>query len=283
MSPRIDLSDLWSTTFQATYVITTPGRERHVERLLGSLPFDPRLVTLDRCESGIDCRRDAPEANHHVVVGERHRRLVAKAAARRLRNVFVFEDDAEFVPASDGRDGAGDALRQALEWARAHPDGWDVFYLGFLAPWFTGCAYVNRAVVRPSRPLFAHALAYNGSVFERLLAVDFRADHRPPRHRWLESLGRSRAPDLPYFSDGVGSIDTWLSYARLRRHAAHPVAVIQHALPPGTAESWTRRTGRRYDPYRTPRHQVSAALVWHYVTRAAAVTAALAILVWMAG
>lgn len=278
MSDRHLLSRLWASTFGATYVITVPGREGHVARLLTSLAIDPDLVTIDVVEAGMDCRRGVAESNHHVVVGERHKRIVAASAARGLASVCVFEDDAELALRGD-RDRA--ALVRAMEWLRTHADQWDVFYLGYLAPWFTGCAWVRQSVVAPGRPLFAHALAYNRSVFDRVLAVDLRADHRPALHRWLERAAGTRNERDAYFRDGVASLDTWLSYASIRRRAVHPLAAIQHQLPPGTAESWRRRTGRPYDVYRTPRQQAAIALAWHYSTLTAAGGAAAA-LVWAA-
>ena len=73
----------------------------------------------------------------------------------------------------------------------------------------------------------------------------------------------------PYFRDGVGSLDTWLSFSRLRRYAAHPVQVVQHALPPGTEAGWRRRTGRPYAVRETPRTLVRLAIGAHYLRWAA--------------
>jgi hypothetical protein len=276
--PSSQLSSQWASTFDATCVITVPGRERQVARLLGSLPFDPGLVSIDVAPAGVDCRRGTAETNHHIIVGERHKRIVADAASRGLGNVCVFEDDAEMVM---GGDEDKRALVRGLEWARTRADRWDVLYLGYLAPWLTGCAWVSRSIVRPARPLFAHALVYNRSVFGRVMNVDLRSDHRPALHRWLERAAGMRNERHAYFREGVASLDTWLSYADIRRRAVHPIAAIQHQLPPGTAESWRRRTGRTYDVYRTPRQQASVALAWHYSVRMAGGAGAAA-LAWAA-
>jgi len=276
-----DFPARWVDAFAETHVITVPGREVHLRRLLASLPIDPALVHVDFADRGVDCRTGLTESNHHVIVGERHRRLVADAAARGLRSVLVLEDDAEFVP--DARPGGASfaALGRAIDWAGTHRDRWDVFYLGFLAPWLTGSALVAPGVIRPARPLLTQAIAYNASVFDAILAIDFRADHRPWLHRRVEAALRPDGRVEPYFRDGVGSIDSWLSYAPIRKYAAHPLAVVQHVPPPGTAESWTRRTGRPYDPYRTPRAQVSLSIATHYGVRTAVPAGAAAGLFWL--
>jgi hypothetical protein len=240
------------------------------------MPFDVDLVTIDYCEPGMDCRRGVPEPNHHVVVGERHRRLVTDAHGRGLDTLFVFEDDAEFVAAP------ADALGQALRWLRRYPTRWDIFYLGFLAPRLSRCAWVARGVIRPSRPLFAHALGYHRRAFRGIEAIDFTRDHRPLTFRTAERFTSSRAARGRYFLEGVGSIDTWLAHSALRRYATYPALVVQHQLPPGTETTWQARTGRPYDVYDTPTRQVTAALVWHYAVLGG-LGAFVALLVWWLG
>lgn len=258
INTRADLTALWAETFDATVAITVPGNEHRLERLLASLPFDPALLTVDCQPRGLDCFRGLPEANHHVVVGERHKRVVADARARRLRNVFVLEDDAEFAP--DG----GPALSRVLRWIRAHPDAWDVFYLGCLPPLLSRCSFVAPGVIRVHRPLFAHALCYHHRVFDAVLTIDLRGDHRRSLHRYVERLASPRGRASAYFRDGVGSIDSWLAFSRLDRLASHPLLMAQTALPPGTEAGWRRRTGRPYDVHRTPRAHVAIALALHY-------------------
>lgn len=265
------LTRLWARAFDETHVITTPGREARVERLLATLPFDPALLRIDTCAPGQDCLTGAPQPNHHIVVGNRHKRIVEDARRRGLRNVFVFEDDAEFV------EGGHDVLRRALLWADAHRSRWDVFYLGYQAPLLSTSSFAARAVVKPRRPLFAHALAYGAGIYDDVIAIDLAGDHRPPFFRTMERLafpvGRSEA----YFREGVGSIDTWLSFSGARRFAAHPILVVQTSLPPGTEDGWARRTGRPYDVRETPRTLARIALLLHYGIVALAVIALLAV------
>lgn len=265
-----DLTCLWSQAFAETHVITVDGHERRLERFFASLPFDRGLVRVDRCAPGRDCLTGAPHANHHLVVGNRHKRLVGEARQRGARNVFVFEDDAEFV----GGDMA--PLAGALRWARANAHRWDVFYLGFLAPLLSTCAYASRHVVRPSRPFHAHALCYAAPAYDAVIGIDFTRDHRPRFHRAMERVASPAGRRAPYFRDGVGSIDTWLSFSRLRRFAAHPVQVVQHALPPGTEDGWRRRTGWPYDVRQTPRTLVRLAIGAYYLRLGVAVAAMLA-------
>ena len=248
----------WTAAFDHTVVLATAGAEARVEKLVGTLPVDdPTHVTVDWCDRGVDCLTGRAETNHHVVVGRRHQRVVARAAREGRRNVLVLEDDAELV------DAPAVAWNAVLTWIAEHPDAWDVFYLGFSAPFLTRCSLVTPHVVRPRRPFFLHAVCYHARVFEPILAVDLQADHRPRLHRRIERLLDLRS-DEPYFRDGVGSLDTWLSFASVRKLGAHPVLIAQTSLPPGTEAGWTRRTGRRYDPHRSPTEQVTAALAVHY-------------------
>jgi hypothetical protein len=267
---RDDLTRLWADTFDATVVLTIDGNEERVARLVATLPFDPRLLTVDRAPRGIDCETGRPEANHHIVVGKRHRKVVADARRRGLKNVLVLEDDAEFVP------GDPEALRRVLAWLR-RVQTWDVFYLGFGAPFMTRCSYAARNIIRVYRPFLAHALCYNHRVFDQILAIDFSVDHRPPLFRAIENLAFSNRREAGYFRDGVGSLDTWLSFRRLKKYAAHPILVVQTSLPPGTEANWLRRTGRPYDVHDTPGQQVNLALAVHYAFVIVAVLLTLAL------
>jgi hypothetical protein len=222
------------------------------------VPFDPGLLTIDRGRLGYDCRSGEPLDNHHLIVGNRHKKIIEEAATAGLDNVCVLEDDAEFVSA-DARH-----IASILDWVRQNRNRWDVFYLGFCAPFFTRCSFVKRRIVRANRPFFAHAIVYNRRIYDQVLAVDFSADHRPRLFRAVEWCTSGDRRTSPYFRHGVGSLDTWLSFSRLRKYAAHPMLVVQTALPPGTELAWKRRTGREYDFHATPRHQVMIALGAHY-------------------
>jgi hypothetical protein len=252
------LTRLWARAFDETHVIVTQGREARVERLMASLPFDPALLTIDTCPPGRDCLTGAPESNHHVLVGNRHKQIVAGARQRGLRNVFVFEDDAEFV------EGDEDVLRRALAWVDAHRHKWDVFYLGYQAPLLSTASFAARGIVKPRRPLYAHALCYSADIYDEFLAVDLAGDHRPAFFRMMERLAFPGGRAEAYFREGVGSIDTWLSFSGARRFAVHPILVVQTSLPPGTEEGWVRRTGRPYDVRETPRTLARIALGLHY-------------------
>jgi hypothetical protein len=271
--PRADVrrvTELWQETFGATVVIATEGHEARLQKLIDSVPFDPAILTIDRCARGLDCRTGRRSDNHHLIVGNRHKTIVETAARAGLRNVCVLEDDTEFVGRNRGE------LAAVLEWVRTHSDRWDVFYLGFGAPLLTHCSYAARNVIRTYRPFFAHALCYNHRIYDRILAIDFSRDHRPFVFRAVERIASNRRRQERYFQDGVGSLDTWLSFSGLRLYAAHPLLAIQTALPPGTEASWRKRTGTAYDPYRTPEHQVRVALALHYSLWGAAAFLALA-------
>ena len=50
--------------------------------------------------------------------------------------------------------------------------------------------------------------------------------------RAIERLAFSNRREAGYFLDGVGSLDTWLSFRRLRKYASHPILVVQTAFLP---------------------------------------------------
>lgn len=252
------ITRLWTEAFAETVVITVLGNELVLQRLIESLPFDAGLLRIDTDRRGIDCRTGQPHSNHHVIVGERHKRIVQDARRRGLRNIFVLEDDAEFTP------GDGATLVRVLEWTRDHDDGWDVFYMGFTAPLLSKCRRVTRDIVKPSRPLAAHALCYHRRVFDKILAIDFLQDHRSWVFRGVERLFSPGGRDNPYNRDGVGALDCWLSVSNLKRVAAHPIQVIQTNLSPDMARDWRRFSGSDYDVYETPRRLVRIALTFHY-------------------
>lgn len=144
--------------------------------------------------------------NHHVGCALSHRAVIADARQRRLKNVLVFEDDAVF-----DRDTLP-MLSAMLE----ELDGieWDVFYLGGhtwdgrgeLVP---GC----RMLRAPLTITTGHALAYNHTVFDRMLA------------------------DLPESFDGmvdwIGThygIDQYLSHLDVRKVLAEPMIAMQVEL-----------------------------------------------------
>jgi len=191
-------------------------------------------------------------------VGNRHKKIVEAARRAGHRNVFVFEEDAEFLQ------GTEEKLERVLRWVGSHETRWDVVYLGFLAPFLTRTAWRNRDIVTLTRPLHAHAIGYSSRAFDPILALDFTEDHRPLLFRTLESLTSPEGRKEPYFRDGVGSIDTWLSYSRLRRLGSYPRLVVQSQLPPGSEANWERRTGRKYDYRRTPNEMLKISLATHY-------------------
>ena len=255
---RDALSRQWAATFDETVVITIDGHEARLDRLLATLPIDASLLRIDRGPRGYDVRTGQPETNHHVIVGGRHQRIVEAARRDGRRNVCVLEDDAEFT-VDDGR-----ALTAALRWAAAHEDRWDLFYLGFMAPLLSRCAWVAPHVVRPSRPIFAHAVCYHRRSFDDVLAVDLRGDHRSQLFRTVERVFSPRGRSTAYHRDGVGALDCWLSVSPLRRYAAHPIQVVQTSPPPDTARDWRRFSLSAYDVHATPRLLVRSALATHY-------------------
>lgn len=269
------LTQLWTDAFDETVVLTVDGNDARLGRFLATLPLDPSLVIVDRCPRGYDSYTDRPEDNHHVLVGNRHKRVVRSARQRGLKNIVVFEDDVEFT----NRD--LDALAHALTWVKDHAEDWDVFYLGFAAPLLSRCSRVNEHIIRVHRPFFAHALCYSSRVFGDILAIDFRADHRPTFFRIMERIASPRGRRDPYFRQGTGSLDTWLSFSRLNRLAVDPIAAVQSSLPPGTAESWRRRTGRPYDIHQTPRELVAIALKVQRMRTLALWAASVALLVFL--
>ena len=92
------MTELWADTFAETVVLTVDGNEERLQRLIESLPFEPALLRIDCYRPGYDCCSDQPADNHHLVVGNRHKRIVEHAKRRGLKNVFVFEDDVEITP-----------------------------------------------------------------------------------------------------------------------------------------------------------------------------------------
>jgi hypothetical protein len=274
---KAELTRLWAGTFDETVVITVDGHEERVRRLVQSLPFDATLLRIDRYPPGRDCRSGLPQANHHVVVGERHKRIVEDARRRGLRNVVVLEDDAEFTA------GDGAALRRVLEWVGANGDRWDLFYLGFMAPLLSRCALVTRSIVRPSRPHGAHAVCYHGRIFDEILSINLTGDHRPRWFRAVERVFSPRGRNNPYHRDGVGALDCWLALSRLRRFAAHPVQVVQTHLPPDSERDWRRFSSCRYDVHETPRLMVRNALAVHYALWALPAAAVLGFVLALTG
>ena len=268
-----DLTELWTATFDETVVITVDGHDARLERLMATVPFDPGVVIVDRCPRGYDSYAHRPETNHHVLVGNRHKKIVEAAAKQGLKNVFVFEDDAEFT----GHD--AETLAQVLTWARGHADEWDVFYLGFAAPLLSRCSRIDDHIIRVHRPFFAHALCYSQRAFDPILSIDFTADHRPLFFRAMERLASPHGRRDDYFRQGVGSLDTWLSFSQLGRLASDPILVVQTSLPPGTEDAWRKRTGRSYDVSRTPQELVTIALRVHRVRSLASWAAVAALLI----
>ena len=102
------------------------------------------------------------QPNHHVGCGLSHRAVVAEAHAQGLKNVLVFEDDVLFT------DDAVPGLQTALE-ELARRD-WKLFYLGACRwkqefPPLEGC----RRLAQAGAVTCAHAVAYDQSVYERIL------------------------------------------------------------------------------------------------------------------
>jgi hypothetical protein len=102
------------------------------------------------------------EPNHHVGCGLSHRAVVAEAKAQDLENVLVFEDDVLFT------DDAVPGLQTGIEELRGR--NWKFLYLGACRwrrefPPLPGA----RRLAQAGPVTCAHALAYNKSVYDRIL------------------------------------------------------------------------------------------------------------------
>ena len=100
--------------------------------------------------------------NHHVGCTLSHRGVIALAHSQQLKNVLVFEDDAIFL------DDTIENLAGCIE--ELKKVDWNIFYMGGHKwgqqfPLAAGCSFLQR----PKGLTCAHALAYNASVFQRLL------------------------------------------------------------------------------------------------------------------
>ena len=104
----------------------------------------------------------ATPENHHIGCALSHRGVISAAKRQRLDNVLVFEDDAIFL------DSTLQFLTQSVDELRTQD--WNIFYLGGHKwgqdfPLANGCSFLKR----PSGLTTSHALAYNSSVFDRIL------------------------------------------------------------------------------------------------------------------
>jgi hypothetical protein len=102
-------------------------------------------------------------ANHQIGCALSHRAIVAQARLQGLSNVLVFEDDVRFTPTAVGD------VKSSIAELRSRP--WDTLYLGG-ERWgrtfekVAGCRYLETA----ERLTTTHAIAYNQTVYERVLA-----------------------------------------------------------------------------------------------------------------
>jgi hypothetical protein len=101
--------------------------------------------------------------NHHRGVALSFRAMIAEAKHRGYENVVVFEDDAVFL------DDTLPILRNALADLAGRP--WDLFYLGGCVHGRTYPFAENSTVLqRPSILTCTHAVAFNHTAFDQLLA-----------------------------------------------------------------------------------------------------------------
>lgn len=145
--------------------------------------------------------------NHHIGCALSHRAILAEARAQRSRNVLVFEDDALF-------------LERTLPYLDENLDElaqieWDVFHLG-------GCRWGNvypkaagcRVLERVTQLTCTHAVAYNHTVYDRLLG----------------SLPDNVAEMAPWIEHHA-AIDQYLNHIE-RRFISWPVLASQPGLLP---------------------------------------------------
>jgi len=91
-----------------------------------------------------------------------HRKIIEEAKNIGLRNVLVFEDDFKIL------EGNITGIRSSL--ADLEKFDWEIFYLG--ATYLFEFQVVSSHLVRVSNGAYAtHAIAYNSSVFDRVLDV----------------------------------------------------------------------------------------------------------------
>ncbi|MFC9434500.1 glycosyltransferase [Nocardia sp. NPDC057030] len=173
--------------FDAIYCLNLDNRPDRLDRIrhrLRALGIEDRVLRLPAI---------ATPGDPAVGCALSHRAVLAAAARDGMGNVLVLEDDAVFLT------GTPWILRRSLRELSSRQ--WDLFYLGgfhHCAPrWMNplvpldGCAHLADAAGMTT----THAIAYNGPVFERLLA-ELPADEAGMR-RWITE---HRAIDI-YFAE----------------------------------------------------------------------------------
>jgi glycosyltransferase involved in cell wall biosynthesis len=143
--------------FDAIYCIGLQkevARRSAMERRFEALGIARRVVFFPAIET---------PGNHHIGCALSHRTIIAEGERRRLHNILVFEDDATFL------DDTLYHLSRSIE--ELQRQDWHLFYLGGhrwgrTFPLAKGCTglEIGQGITR------THALAYNASVFPRILA-----------------------------------------------------------------------------------------------------------------
>ena len=146
------------------------------------------------------------EDNHHVGCALSHREIVADASRRGLDNILVLEDDAGF------RHGLLEQLPPILD-ELATVD-WDLLYFGGHLwgnsyEFLPGCSHLRRAGAITT----THAIAYNASVFDRILR-EVPSDPEAMA-QWIEIHG---------------GIDQYFAHGDFRRLLTDPVLAMQAEL-----------------------------------------------------
>jgi len=143
--------------FDAIYCINLDGeteRWRQAQEQFRRLGIDKRVRRFAAVET---------PANHQIGCALSHRAVVEQARLQALSNVLVFEDDVRFTPTA-----IRDVERSLAE---LRPRPWEALYLGG-ERWgrtfekVAGCRYLETA----ERLTTTHAIAYNQTVYERVLA-----------------------------------------------------------------------------------------------------------------
>lgn len=202
--------------FERIYCINLdarPDRWRYVSQHLRKYGLGRKL----RRFPGVDVRSDPHLKPHERLLQKNfsllgmcgcmlsHRSIIAEAKADGLKSVLVFEDDIKVLPENVGN------LPKTLT-ALAARD-WDVFYLGATYLWELrpqGPFLVNL----PNGAYATHAIAYNHSVFDRILKL-LPGDPQ----KFVESCGFE-----------INALDKWLQselFDHSKFFASNPIMVVQ--------------------------------------------------------
>jgi len=167
--------------------------------------------------SAIDVRNDPELRAHEKLLRDNfsllamcgcmlsHRRIIESARQSRLKNVLVFEDDVKIL-----ENNIADMDRSLSDLGSL---AWDVFYLGATYLWElnpVGSHLVNV----PNGAYATHAIAYNHTVFDRVLEI-LPSDP-------LEYIKSSRFE--------VNAVDKWLQsdlFDHSKFYGTNPIMVVQ--------------------------------------------------------